>query len=244
MNARMDTIRPGTRYDVVAFGAHPDDVEMAMGGTIAALSSSGLRVAIIDLTGAEMSTFGDPETRLEEAAAAARILGVDRRILDRPDGAVVDDVEGRRQVALWIRELRPRVVFTTYPHARSGPADGRSNVDHLAVGRMVREGCKLARFRRLRPEPGPHAIQRLWYYMVPDHRAPSFVVDVSAHRERLEACIRAYESQMEIRRGERTILDLLMVLRQHAGLRIGVELGEPLLCEDALGGPADRLLDI
>jgi LmbE family N-acetylglucosaminyl deacetylase len=109
---------------------------------------------------------------------------------------------------------------------------------------IVREATKLARFRRLMPEVEPHTVRRLFYYMLPDDVLPTFVVDVSDHRQRLEAAISAYASQMQIRRGERRVLDMLMLLRQHAGLRIHAELGEGFLSVEPLSGPAESLMRI
>ena len=240
----MNTIAANTHYDVLCVGAHPDDVEMGMGGTVAGLVEAGHRVACLLLTRGEMGTFGDADTRVREARAAAHVLGVDLRILDHPDGAVQDTLESRHEMVTILRELRPSLVFTPYPHSRRGALDGRANVDHLACGMIVREATKLARFRKLMPELEPHAVRRLLYYMVPDDVAPSFVVDVSAHRQRLTAAIEAYTSQLEIKRGSRPVLDLLMALRQHAGLWINAELGEPFLAEDPLHGPAELLMRI
>lgn len=240
----MNTLQTDRPYDVIAFGAHPDDVEMGMGGTVAGLVESGRRVAIVVLTHGEIGTYGDAQTRTAEAAEAARVLGCDVRILDHHDGQVVDDLGGRHEIARLLRELRPRLVFAPYADSRTGPRDGRSNVDHLATGALVRNGSKLARFRKLMPEVRPHTIGRLLYYMVPDDHRPSFIVDVSAQKETLKRCIDAYASQMAINRAGRPVRDMLMLWRQTAGMRIGVELGEPFVCEDAIGGPVDLLLEI
>jgi bacillithiol biosynthesis deacetylase BshB1 len=231
-------------YDVVAFGAHPDDVEMGMGGTIAALVAAARRVAIVDLTRGELGTHGDGETRIREAETAAGILGCERRILDYGDGAVADRAEFRREIVTILRQLRPSLIFAPYPRSWTGPLDGRSNVDHLACGSLVHAAAKLARLRKLMPELEAHTVRRIFYYMAPDDRPPSFVVDVSAHRDPLVRSIEAFASQMAIRRGSRSILDVLLLLREHAGLRIGAELGEAFICEDSLGGDAELLLHI
>lgn len=238
----MDTLRKEQTYDVVCFGAHPDDVEMAMGGTVAAMVAGGHRVAFVVLTRGELGTFGDAETRLEEARAAGEILGVDLRILEHPDGGVQDDLANRHELVRILRELRPAKVFAPYPHARTGALDGRANVDHLATGLLVREATKLARLRKLLPEIEPHTVGRLFYYMLPDHQRPSFVVDVSEHRAKLEAAIEAYASQMEIRRGSLGVKDMLLLWRQQAGVPIRAELGEGFLSEDTLGGDVETLL--
>lgn len=240
----MNTISPDTAYDVLCVGAHPDDVEMGMGGTVAGLVEAGHRVALVLLTHGEMGTFGDAETRVREARAAAEVLGVDLRILDHPDGAVQDTLASRHEMVTILRETRPRLVFAPYPHSRRGALDGRANVDHLACGLIVREATKLARFCRLMPDLEPHTVRRLFYYMLPDGVEPTFVVDVSAHRARLTRAIEAYASQMEITRGQRSVLELLLLIREHGGLRINAELGETFLSEDPLFGPAETLLHI
>lgn len=230
--------------DVLCVGAHPDDVEMGMGGTAAALVAAGHRVSILVLTQGELGTFGDAGIRGQEAAAAAAILGCSLEMWELPDGALLDDLATRHRLVRALREYRPRLVFAPYPYTRSGALDGRANVDHLACGMLVREATKLARFRKLLPEIERHEVRRLLSYMVPDDVKPSYVVDVTAHREQLEAAIRAYESQMQIRRGSRGVLEVLLLWRQHMGLRIRAELAEGFLCEDALGGEADLLLRI
>jgi N-acetylglucosamine malate deacetylase 1 len=230
--------------DVLCVGAHPDDIEMAMGGTVASLVAAGHRVAILVLTQGELGSYGDAPTRLEEARAAAAVLGASFEIWDLADGGVVDDLATRHRVARALREYRPQLVFAPYPHARSGALEGRANVDHLATGLIVREATKLARFRKLMPELEAHEVRRLLYYMIPDDTKPSFVVDVSAHRATLEAAIEAYASQMQIRRGSRSVLEVLLLWREYMGLRIRAELAEGFLCEDALGGDADLLTRI
>jgi bacillithiol biosynthesis deacetylase BshB1 len=230
--------------DVLCVGAHPDDVEMGMAGTVAALRSAGHSVSLLVLTRGELGTYGDADTREVEARAAAEILGCSLEIWDLPDGGVVDELETRHRLALALREYRPQLVFAPYPHSRAGAQDGRANVDHLACGLLVREATKLARFRKLLPETPRHEVGRLLYYMVPEDRRPSFVVDVSRHEETLVAAIRAYASQLEIRRGRRDVLDVLLLWRRSAGQRIRAELGEGFLCEDSLSLPAELLLRI
>ncbi len=230
--------------DVLCVGAHPDDVEMGMGGTVAALRAAGQRVAILVMTQGELGTYGDAATRREEARAAAEILGCGLEVWELPDGGVEDRLEDRHRLARALRRYRPQLVFAPYPHGRAGALDGRSNVDHLATGMLVREATKLARFRKLFGELPPHTVRRLFYYMLPDDQSPSFVVDVSAHRDALEAAIQAYRSQMEIRRGSRGVLEVLMLWREHMGLRIRCELAEGFLCEDALGGSVEVLMKI
>lgn len=240
----MDKLDCSKPYDVLVLGGHPDDPEMAIGGTIAGLSAAGKRVAMVSLTRGELGTHGDAETRAREAAHAAEILSVDIRHLDLPDGGVEDTMENRHRIARLIRETRPRIVFAPYPWARTGPLDGRSNLDHLACGELALAGAKLARFKKLELGHEAHNIERIWYYMLPDNLHPSVTVDVSEHRDTLVRAVEAYESQMVIGRGERGIMDMLLLWRRNEGQRIHVELGESFYCEDRLTTTATGLLEL
>jgi len=244
MEPVLDTFPAGEAIDVLCFGAHPDDVEMAMGGTVASLVADGASVGIVDLTQGELGTYGDAPTRLGEARAAAEALGVSRRVYAHPDGGLQDDLATRHRVVRILRELRPSLVFATWPWARTGAFDGRANVDHLACGLVVREATKLSRMRKLMPDLPAHAIRRLAYYMVPDTEKPSYCVDVSAYRSEILASIEAHASQMDISRGERSVLDMLILLREQVGLRLGVELAESFIVEDPLFGSASVLREI
>jgi len=240
----LDTFDPAARCEVLCFGAHPDDVEMAMGGTVAALVATTSCVGIIDLTRGELGTYGDADTRLQEARDAARALGVVRRVYAHPDGGLQDDLATRHQIVEILRQYRPSLVFAPWPWARTGALDGRANVDHLACGLAVREATKLARMRKLFPELPAHGVRRLIYYMVPDTGKPSYCVDVSAYREAIVASIEAHASQLAITRGERSVLELLMMVREQVGLRLGVELAEAFISEDPLIGSASVLKEI
>ena len=104
--------------DVISIGAHPDDVEIAMGGAVAKMVSRGLTVGILDLTDGEPTPAGSPEIRAREAKRAAEVLGVEWRItLDMPNRALFDSVENRGAVAAVLREHRPKTV--SYTHLRA-----------------------------------------------------------------------------------------------------------------------------
>ncbi|MGB9553392.1 MAG: PIG-L family deacetylase, partial [bacterium] len=100
---------------ILTIGAHPDDVEIGMGGTIAALKDKGHEVTILDLTDGEPTPTGSREVRLKESQEAAKILGVDRRItLDLPNRFLLDTIENRLKVAQVIREIKPEAIFLHY----------------------------------------------------------------------------------------------------------------------------------
>ena len=108
------------QVDILAFGPHPDDVELTMGGTLLKMASLGYRTAVVDLTAGEMGTRGNRDVRAAESQEAAKILGVStRRNLDLGDGNLSLDLESKTRVVEIIRELKPRLVFTNYwesPH--------------------------------------------------------------------------------------------------------------------------------
>ncbi len=175
--------------DVLAFGPHPDDVELFMGGTLLKLGSLGCTTGIIDLTAGESGTRGTPETRSAEANEAARILGASaRETLDLGDGRLSPDRESRLAVAAAIRRHRPRLVFTNYPE--------NNHPDHTASGPLVSEAAYLAGLEKLDLDGEPHRPNRVLYYLVPHKTPPSFIVDVTAFHEEKMHAIRAHRSQL------------------------------------------------
>jgi bacillithiol biosynthesis deacetylase BshB1 len=175
--------------DVLAFGPHPDDVELAMGGTLLKLRAAGYKTGIVDLTLGEMGSRGSTEVRAQEAEQAAKLLGVAlRRSLDLGDGKLEPSVSAKRKVAEVIRELRPRIVFTNYPE--------NNHPDHAAAGPLVAEAAYLAGLTKLEASGDPHRPNRVLYYLVPHKVALSFIVDVSAFHEKKMAAVRAYASQL------------------------------------------------
>lgn len=232
------------RYDVVAIGAHPDDLEMGMGGTIARLTASGKSVLMVSLTRGEGGTYGSIEERAAEAMEGARILGATALVLDFPDTRLENTNEGRLTVARLVRAHRPSIVFAPY-HTNPGTHhDGRANRDHMEAGALVRDGLKLARFRRLIPEMPPHDVHRIFYYMVPQGRMPSFVVDVTAEEARLRLAIAAHRTQMAIERRGNSIQEILILYRRTAGMLIGKTLGETFLSDEALEAGPGHLFEI
>jgi bacillithiol biosynthesis deacetylase BshB1 len=225
---------PQGPFDVVVFGPHPDDVEMVIAGTVLRLTDAGKRVLNVSLTRGEMGTFGTPETRALEFAAACRILGCEGLLLDFPDTRVANDPEGRLKIARVVRRHRPAVVFAPYHTNRFGHLDGSANVDHPATGAVVRDGLKLARFRNVLPELPPHEVSHLYYYMVPKDLLPTIIVDVTPVIDRARAAIRAYATQMSIRKRENEIFELLDTIRRYHGLRIGRPFGEAFLSDESL----------
>jgi N-acetylglucosamine malate deacetylase 1 len=194
----------------------------------------------VSLTRGEKGTYGTPETREQEFLAANRVMGSEGLLLDFPDTAVANDYEGKLKIARVVRTHRPTVVFAPYHTNRFGHHDGSANVDHYTTGQVVRDGCKLARFRTLLPELPPHEVAYLYYYMVPKDLMPTLVVDVSPVIEQVWQAIRSYTTQMSIHRRENDILELLESMRRYHGIRIGRRYGEAFLSDEALAfGPLE-----
>lgn len=182
------TFPDGEPLDILVFGAHPDDAEIGMGGTIAKHTAAGRRVGVCDLTYAEMSSNGTVESRQEEAAAASEILGLaGREVLGLPDRGLHGTAEQIAAVTLAIRRFRPRLVFAPFLRDR--------HPDHVACGRLVKEAVFNAKLRKYMAEHPPVNVAGLFYYFINDVQEPDLAVDVSASYSSKEAALRAYASQ-------------------------------------------------
>ncbi len=177
-----------TNVDVMAFGAHPDDIELGCGGTLIKLSEAGYKVVLVDLTLGELATRGDEKTRCAEAVEAARILGaVARENLLLEDGHITLSREAKRRVVGMIRQYRPRAVFLPYYEDR--------HPDHYRASELIYEAAFLAGLVRYETGQPPHRPHQLFYYMGWYTFEPTFVVDITAQFERKMAAIYAYASQ-------------------------------------------------
>lgn len=178
------------RLDVLIFGAHPDDAEIGMAGTIAKHARAGYRIAVCDLTQAEMSSNGDVETRREEARKAADVLGlVERSNLALPDRGLYVTKEHVDVVTREIRRLKPRLVFAPYWQDR--------HPDHVACCQLVQEAVFNAKLRRYMPDTEPVLVEQLYFYFINDVYEPDVLVDVTDVYESKTAALRAYASQFD-----------------------------------------------
>jgi bacillithiol biosynthesis deacetylase BshB1 len=215
--------------DVLAIAAHRDDVEQTCGGTLLRMAARGLRTAILDLTQGEAGTRGSAEERAQEAAEAARLMGVGwRQALDLPDGAVENTLENRLKIVRVLRLLRPRVVILPYWRAR--------HPDHAAVAALGYEACFLSGLAKVDTGTAPHRPFKIVYASLYADVRPSFIVDITPFIEQRYAALMAYRSQYtnqpaggglfvpedEIR--ERTYAEA-----RHYGLLAGVKYGEPFM---------------
>ncbi len=176
-----------TGVDILAFGAHPDDVELTVGGTLLRAAASGRSFAIADLSAGECGTRGSAALRATEAAQAAQTLGASgRECLGLPDGAILLTEASRLAVVHCIRRWKPRVVIA--------PDEDDLHPDHAWTGRIVREAAFLAGVAKVGSGAAhrPQAVIACFAHTV---REPDFVVDISAHFELKRAACEAYKSQ-------------------------------------------------
>ena len=181
------------KLDILAFGAHPDDVELGCAGTILKEISLGKTVGIIDLTRGELGTRGSAEIRDQEATNAAAILGVSaRENLEMKDGFFVNDEEHQLKIIKMIRKYRPEIVLCN-------AVDDR-HIDHAKGSKLVSDACFLSGLVKIetvldgdaqhpwRPKVVYHYIQ--WKNIVPD-----FIVDITGFTDKKTEAILAYSSQ-------------------------------------------------
>ena len=218
-------------FDVIVFGAHPDDGEMVIGGTMIKLVKAGHKLKYVCLTQGEMGTYGDPATRKKEFKRACKVMGCSGELLDFPDTRVENTPDGRIRLARIIREHKPKVVFAPYHSNPYGEMLGVSNVDHYATGGLVRDAVKMARLQKTIPDLPKHQIQKLYFYMLPRDVHATIYVDVSDVIDQTVEAISAYASQMQIRSHGQDIKKVLLLRRQSAGIDIGVEYAERLTTE-------------
>jgi bacillithiol biosynthesis deacetylase BshB1 len=174
--------------DLLAFGPHPDDIEIGIGATLAKHASLGHRVGLCDLTAGEMGSNGTVEERLAEGETARAVLGaLWRTNLRLPDRAIGSDPIHIRRVAEVVRRARPRVVALPYWSDR--------HPDHVAASHLVTEAVFSAGLRRYPAEGDAWKPEISCYYFINDSVTPSFVIDVSAHYETKRRALACHASQ-------------------------------------------------
>ncbi|MGA2976889.1 MAG: bacillithiol biosynthesis deacetylase BshB1 [Spirochaetia bacterium] len=175
--------------DILAFGAHPDDVELAASGTLIRAARAGASTGVITLTRGEMGTRGTLPARAAEFDAASTIMGLSHHeMLSLPDGRLESDDASREAVVREIREHRPRIVLLPYWEDR--------HPDHPAASRIVQDAAFLAGLRKLDTGQEPHRPAQLLYYMSSWEFEPSFIVDISDWIDEKRRAIQAYGTQL------------------------------------------------
>ncbi len=218
--------------DVLVIGAHPDDCEIFMGGTLFHLKNIGKEIAICDLTRGELGTYGNKNTRDEELNNAKEMIGIKHRFtLNIPDGDIKNTLENRLKVIELIRKLKPEIVFSHSDKIIRHP-------DHKYCGEIVKEACFLAGIKKIETESAPFRPSALIEF--PEliiNSKPDFVIDITDYWDKKVELIRCYGTQVtkegEDDKDTKTLLrsnrfwDVLKSRSIQAGAMIGVEYGEP-----------------
>ncbi len=181
------------KTDILAIGAHPDDIELGCGGTIAKLISEGKKVVIVDLTQGELGTRGTNFTRAEEAAEASKILGISKREnLKMKDGFLLNSDEYQMQIVKMIRKYQPEIIF-------ANAIDDR-HPDHAKAAKLVSDACFLSGLVKIETvsegeNQKPWRPKQIFHYIQWKNVTPDFVFDISDFMEKkIEACL-AYKTQ-------------------------------------------------
>lgn len=226
------------KLDVLAFGAHPDDVELSCAGTMIKLGSMGYKTGVINLTKAELGTRGSAEIRQKEFEAAGAIMGLNvHKALDIPDGNVQATWENKLKIIDEIRAYKPNIVLAPYWVVR--------HPDHGHTSHLVREASFLSGLKKIETSHEEHRPYKIIYYQTRYEFEPSFIVDISEYHEKKIEAISAYKSQffheemdeygkdmIYISRPE--FLDAIITRAKQYGTYIGVKYGEPFLVREAM----------
>jgi bacillithiol biosynthesis deacetylase BshB1 len=224
--------------DVLAFGPHPDDVELFCGGTLRRLADLGHRTAVVDLTRGERASAGTPEERARETEAASAVLGLaHRENLALPDTGL--DAASRAQITACVevlRRLRPELVLIPWIHER--------HPDHVAAAALLGKALAFAAIRKVETVPPSSRFvpRQVFHYAMRHHMTATLVVDTSAAQPKKLEAIRCYASQVTRRPGgDATLIsaplaiDAIDARDRYYGSMIGVSHGEPLRARSVLG---------
>lgn len=224
--------------DIIAFGAHPDDVELSMGGTIISLIERGFKVGVVDLTQGELSSRGNLEIRKKETEKASKILGINyRENLKMKDGNIEVKEESIKKVVEVIRKFKPQLVFA--PYFRDRHPD-HENAAQLIKASVFYSGLKNFVVKNKSLEP--HRPKKTFYYMQTYPFEPTFIYDISPYFELKMEAVLAFSSQFYnpkskepetfISRPE--FLNYLKARAEFFGFQIGKQYGEPFYCEEKI----------
>ncbi|MBP7356522.1 MAG: bacillithiol biosynthesis deacetylase BshB1 [Cloacibacterium sp.] len=228
------------KVDVLAIGAHPDDVELGCGGTIAKLISEGKKVAILDLTEGELGTRGTNETRAIEAKNAAEILGISaRENLKMKDGFLINSEEYQLRIIKAIRTYQPEIVFCN-------AVDDR-HPDHAKAAKLASDACFLSGLIKIETEESGKKQEKwrpkqVFHYIQWKNLEPDFVIDISGFLDKkIESCL-AYKTQFydptstepTTPISSKSFLDSITYRAQDLGRLAGVEHAEGFTTEKTL----------
>src|SRR5271170_2200023 len=219
--------------NITILGPHPDDQELAMGGTIALLVAQGHNVTLIDATTGEPTPFGSEETRAREAAAASQILGVKRIAADLKNREIVHNLESRHKIAALYRQLRPDILFLPYPQD--------AHPDHLAVTRIGEDARFDAKLTKSAIPGEPFYCRRIVYYFCTHLRInfpATFCVDITPFWQKKIDAVNCYQSQFNTGRSgaeHGAVVRYITTIGQYFGGTINRPFAEPFYAIEMLG---------
>lgn len=236
------------KLDILVIAAHPDDAELGCSGTIAAHIAKGFKVGIVDLTHGEMGTRGTPEIRLQEAADAAKILGLSaRENLGFKDIYFKDDEAHQLELIKVIRKYQPEIVLANAITDR--------HPDHGKGASLASNACFMSGLRKIETELDGVAQQAwrpkfVYHYIQNNYIQPDFIVDISAHWDTKVASIMAFKSQFYDPASQEPasfisspeFLPFIESRSRELGHRIMVKYGEGFTVERFVG--VDNLFDL
>ena len=230
------------KLDFLAFGAHPDDVELGCGATIAKLVSQGKKVGIVDLTRGELGTRGSAEIRTKETNEASKILGITiRENMDFKDGFFRNDQEHQLKIIQVIRKYQPDFVFCNAPDDR--------HIDHPKGSQLIVEASFLSGLTKINTDDSSGNAQKQWrpkniyHYIQWKNLDPDFIFDVSGFQNTKMDAVKCYSSQFydpkskepETPISTKNFLNFVQSRANDFGRLIGVEHGEGFISNRKLG---------
>ena len=216
--------------NILVVGPHPDAQELGMGGAIVRFVQQGHRVLLLDITNGEPTPYGSPAQREKEWTLAAKILGVERRLLGLPNRQVQHTLAARHAVAAVIREHQASIVFCPYFED--------AHPDHVAVTRIVEDARFDAKLTKTDIPGAPIYPRWLFHYYATHLRhvaQPSFCIDITEQMETKERAILAYESQFVTPPQNRRVVEWVREFNGYMGSRIGTRYAEPFFTREPLG---------
>jgi bacillithiol biosynthesis deacetylase BshB1 len=232
------------KLDILAIGAHPDDVELGCSGAIINEIKNGKKVGVLDLTQGELGSRGDVETRYQEAARAAMIMGVHvRENLKMADGFFKNDEEHQRKLITAFRKYRPEIVLANSQDDR--------HPDHGKAANLIADACFLAGLKKIESKDESGKLQEAWrpkyvfHYIQDRYHEPDLIVDITGVFDQRMEAIKAYTTQFYNPETEQDgpqtyistpeFLESVVARARMIGKKIGVKYGEGYNTEKRIG---------
>lgn len=230
------------KLDVLAIGAHPDDVELGCSGTLIGEVKRGKKVGVVDLTQGELGTRGTVETRYREASEAARIMGVSvRENLKMRDGFFVNDEDHQLQLISILRKYQPEIVIGNILEDR--------HPDHGKAGNLIYDACFLSGLTQVKTKDEKGTEQEKWrpkyllHYIQDRFYEPDIIIDVTEVWEQRMEAVKAYTTQFHSHQGSEPqtyisspeFMDAIISRARLLGKRIGVQFAEGFISKKNIG---------